>query len=38
MYIDPYWAGVATTIIAEIVVIFIAACVSVAKSKKNGGK
>ena len=34
MYIDPFWAGVAATILAELAVFFFAAMFSAFKKRK----
>lgn len=33
MYINPFWAGVGATIVAEIVVLIVAAVVTVVRKK-----
>lgn len=34
MYIDPFWAGVATTLLVELAVFFILAVIASRKKKK----
>lgn len=40
MYVNPFWMGVATTIIVEVAILVVAVAISMHNDnkKKNGGK
>ena len=39
MYVNPFWRGVATTMIVEVVILVVAVAISMHNDKKkNGGK
>lgn len=39
MYVNPFWMGVATTIIVEVVILVVAVAIGMHNDKKkNGGK
>lgn len=39
MYVNPFWMGVATTIIIEVVILVVAVAINMHNDKKkNGGK